>query len=454
MTAGTTGRRTTGRRTAPPRAGTWRNWAGNQRVRPAVVVRPQDAGEVAEAVTAAAAAGQRVTAVGSGHSFTAIAVAEDVQLDLSALSGLESADRRTGLVTVGAGTPLYLLNRLLDQLGLGLSNLGDIDRQTVAGALATGTHGTGRALGGLATQVRGLELVLADGSAVSCSATERPELFSAARVGLGALGVVTSVTLQAEPAFVLHAQERPMPYARVVEELDDLVAANDHFEFFWFPHTERTLTKRNNRVPGGTVRPLPPVRTFLEDEVVGNTVHGLACRLGRARPAWVPRINGAMAQLLGDREYTDVSHRVFVSTRRVRFLEMEYAVPAAAVREALAGIRRAVDVGGFRVSFPVEVRFTAGDDVPLSTAHGRDTAYLAVHMAVGEPYQGYFDAVEQVMGALDGRPHWGKLHSLDAAALRTRYPRFDDFLAVRDACDPEGRFANAHLDRVLGPPGS
>lgn len=430
----------------------WSNWAGNQRVRPARVVRPRDAAEVAEVVVEARGQGQRVKAVGSGHSFTSIAVAPDVQVDLSALSGLVSADRRTGLVTVQAGMPLHRLNRVLDRLGLGLSNLGDIDRQTVAGALSTGTHGTGRAFGGLATQVRGLELVLADGSPVACSGTVRPELFSAARVGLGALGVVTAVTLQAEPAYVLHAQEQPLPYGDVVAGLDDLVDGNDHFEFFWFPHTERTLTKRNNRVPEGTAPgPLPRWRALLEDEVLGNAVHGLACRVGRARPAWIPRINAGVVRLLGDREYVDVSHRVLVSTRRVRFLEMEYAVPAAAARDALTGVRRVIDAQRLHLSLPVEVRFTAGDDIPLSTASGRDSAYIAIHAYAGEPHEVYFREVERVMLDLGGRPHWGKMHSLDAAQLRPRYPRFDEFLAVRDTVDPERRFANDHLDRVLGP---
>lgn len=429
----------------------WHNWAGNQVAHPARVGRPRDLGELVDLVKDAERNGLRVKPIGSGHSFTAIGVTDGVHVRLDRLSRLIAADPSTGLVTVQAGMPLHRLNTLLEDVGLGLSNLGDIDRQTVAGAISTGTHGTGQALGGLAAQVRGLQLVLADGSVVSCSATERPELFSAARVGLGALGILTTVTLQTEPAFTLSAQECPMPLAVVLADLDELVAGNDHFEFFWFPHTETTLTKSNSRLADGApARPLDRRRAFVQDEVFSNGVFGLTCRFGRLFPAAIPRINSATARGLGRRTYSDASYKVFVSSRRVRFVEMEYAVPAEAVREAIAGITRVIDEQGLRVSFPVEVRFTAADDIPLSTASGRASGYLAVHMFKGQPYEKYFGAVEQVMNDLEGRPHWGKMHCQDAASLRSRYPRFGEFLAVRDSVDPHGRFANDYLDRVLG----
>jgi L-gulonolactone oxidase len=415
------------------------------------VVAPASVAELAEVVGAAARAGERVKPIGSGHSFTGIGLTDGIQLSMARLAGLRALDSETGLVTVQAGMPLYRLNELLAGAGLAMSNLGDIDRQTVAGALATGTHGTGRHLGGLATQVRALELALADGSVVRCSPEQDGELFSAARVGLGALGVVSAVTLATEPAFALHAAERPMPLGRVLGELDELVAENEHFEFYWFPHTTKTLTKRNNRLAAGeTPRPLGRRRAFLEDDVISNGAFRLTCELGRAVPAAVPRINQYAARFMGDREYSDASHRVFCSPRRVRFVEMEYAVPRDAVGEAIAGVRRATELPGMTVSFPIEVRFAAPDDIPLSTASGRESAYLAVHMFRGQAFQRYFDEVEAVMGALDGRPHWGKMHSLDAVTLRTRYPRFDEFLAVRKRVDPTGVFRNDYLDRVLG----
>jgi L-gulonolactone oxidase len=430
----------------------WRNWARNQRATPAETHAPSNAAELANLISAAAQRGQRVKAIGSGHSFSGIGVTDGIQVSPRRMARLVSVDTQNGLVTVQAGMPLHRLNALLDAAGLAMSNLGDIDRQTVAGAISTGTHGTGAALGGLATQVRALELVLADGRVVRTDSDNDPQLFEAARVGLGALGVVSAVTLAVEPAFTLRAQDGPMALDGVLSGLDDLVAGNEHFEFYWFPHTEHTLTKRNNRAGDGDPRrPLGKIRRLTEDELLSNGAFWLSCQLGKAAPGLVPGINGLVGRALNAREYTDASYRVFCSPRRVRFMEMEYAVPRAAVREAIAGIRRVVEMDGVRVTFPVEVRFGAGDDIPLSMASGRDTAYLSVHMVAGQPYRRYFDEVEAVMGTLDGRPHWGKMHGRDAEALRGRYPRFDEFLAVRRRVDPGGVFANEYLDRVLGP---
>ena len=430
----------------------WQNWAGNQRMSPAAVAHPATTDEVAALVKDAAAAGQRVKAIGSGHSFTGIGLTDGLLLQLDRCDRLLALDPATGHVTVQAGMPLHALNALLAAHGRGLTNMGDIDRQTVSGAIATGTHGTGRDSAALATQVVALELVLADGSVVTCSADERPEVFAAARVGLGALGVVTTVTLATEPAFLLAADERPEPLDGVLERFEHAIAAQEHAEFYWFPHTDVALTKRNRRTDGPPA-PLSDRRRLLEDEVLANGAFGALCRLGRAVPALVPALNRASARTLGPRSYTDLAPRVYTSPRRVRFVEMEYAVPRAALPAAFAELRGVYDREGLRVSFPVEVRVAPADDVPLSTASGRDTAYVAVHVFAGTPHERYFAAVEEIMVAADGRPHWGKLHTLDAARLRARYPRFEEFTALRDRLDPDGRFANGYLDRVLGPAG-
>jgi L-gulono-1,4-lactone dehydrogenase len=430
---------------------TWRNWAGNQHAEPRAIEHPRDAEEVSLLVKRAAGESQRVKAVGSGHSFTPAAVTDGTLLRLDRMSGVVSSDLASGLVTVQAGTPLHQLNKFLAELGLAMSNLGDIDRQTVSGATSTGTHGTGSRLGGLATQIRGLELVVGDGSIVTCSANERPQLFDCARVGLGALGVVTAVTLQCEPAFLLEADERPMPLDQVMSDLDDLAEANEHFEFYWFPHTDIALTKRNNRLPAGQeARPLKPWREWLEDEFLANTLFNAVCAVGKARPSLVPRLNGTAAKLLGARRFSAPSYEVFTSPRRVRFVEMEYAVPRAAIRDAVQAVRNVIDRDNLRISFPIEVRVTAPDDIPLSTASGRDSAYVAIHRYRGEQFEGYFRAVEKEMKALEGRPHWGKMHWRTQDDLRPVYPRYDDFLAVRDQVDPDRVFANAYLDTVLG----
>jgi L-gulonolactone oxidase len=430
--------------------GGWHNWAGNQRAAARRVVRPAGAAHIAELVGAARAAGDTVRAVGAGHSFTGAAATDGIRLELPTDGGPVSIDGAARQVTVPAGTPLHRLNALLAAAGLAMPNLGDIDRQTVAGAISTGTHGTGGRLGGLATFVSGLELVTGTGETVRCSADSDPDLFDAARVSVGALGVLTEVTLSCVGAFALRADERPLPLAEVLSTLDELVAANDHFEFYWFPYTERALVKRNNRVTDGSARPLPRWRGFLDDELLSNSVFGAVCRLARRAPRLVPTINGVSARALGARTYTAPSHEVFCTPRRVRFVEMEYAVPRAALPAAFAGLRRAVERCGTPVVFPVEVRVAAADGVWLSTSYGRDSAYVAVHQYAGMPYEPYFREVEAVMRDLDGRPHWGKLHTRDAASLDAAYPRFGDFLAVRDRLDPDRVFANDYTRQVFG----
>lgn len=431
---------------------TWGNWAGNQHAEGLEVVHPTDASELAAVVRSAAERGRRVKAVGSGHSFTGVARPDHVMVVLDRMVGVRRADPASGLVTVGAGTPLHVLNRDLARRDLALENLGDIEVQTVAGALSTGTHGTGARFGGLASRVAAVELVLADGSVVRCSPTERPDLFACARVGLGALGVVTEVTLQAVPLFLLQADEGPMALDEVLARFDELADTTDHFEAYWFPHTGNCLVKRNTRLPlDSGAAPLPRWREWFDDELLSNTVFGAVVAAGRRFPAVVPRANRLASRALGARRFTDLSYRVFTSPRRVRFCEMEYAVPRPAAVETVRRLVRAVERSGLRIAFPVELRVAAADDIPLSTASGRDSAYVAVHLPAGEDTTAYFALVARIMDDTDGRPHWGKMHDLDAATLATRYPCFGEFVDVRRQVDPAGVFANAYLDRVLGP---
>ncbi|MFG2053984.1 D-arabinono-1,4-lactone oxidase [Micromonospora sp. NPDC048930] len=427
----------------------WSNWAGNQRST-ALVVRPQTVEEVAAAVRAAADAGRTIRAAGSGHSFTGAAVTDGHRLDLADLATGVHVDTARRLVTVPAGMTLHALNELLATHGLALPNLGDIDAQTVAGALSTGTHGTGGKLGCLSTFVVGLTLVTGTGEVLRCSADEHRDVFAAARVGLGAVGVLVELTLRCVDAFVLRAHERPAALSSVLADLPALVEQHDHVEFYWFPYTARVQVKTNDRVPADD-RPLARWRGWLDDEFLANTVFAGACRLGRAVPALVPGISAVSARALTERTYTGRSDRVFCTPRRVRFVEMEYGLPRAALPTALAELRRIVDGLPFKVQFPVEVRFTAADDIWLSHGYGRDSAYLAIHQYVGAPYEPYFRAFEEVAADLGGRPHWGKLHYRDAASLAPAYPKFGDFLAVRDRLDPGRLFTNPYLDRILGP---
>ncbi|WP_328928074.1 FAD-binding protein [Streptomyces sp. NBC_00190] len=427
----------------------WRNWAGNVSARPARVVTPASVGELQETVRRAAEQGLRVKAVGTGHSFTAAAATDGVLVRPQALAGITSIDREAGTVTVAAGTVLKDLNAALAREGLSLTNMGDIMEQTVSGATSTGTHGTGRDSASIAAQIRGLELVTADGRLLTCSEKENPEVFAAARVGIGALGIVTSITFAVEPLFFLTAREEPMGFDRVTAEFDEHFAENEHFEFYWFPHTGNCNTKRNNRSQGPAAPP-GPVSAWIEDELLSNGIFQAVNSLGRAVPATIPSIARVASRALSARTYTDIPYKVFTSPRRVRFVEMEYALPRERVVEALRELRAMVDGSGMRISFPVEVRTAPADDITLSTASGRETAYIAVHMYRGTPYQAYFTAAERIFTAHGGRPHWGKVHTRDAEYFARLYPRFAEFTALRDRLDPDRVFGNDYLRRVLG----
>lgn len=436
--------------TVSGKSGTWRNWAGNVSARPARQAAPASVGELAEAVRRAAEDGLRVKAVGTGHSFTSVAATDGLLIRPHLLTGIRAIDRDGMTVTVEAGTPLRRLNTALAREGLSLTNMGDIMEQTVAGAVSTGTHGTGRASASLAAQITALELVTADGSVLTCSARENPEVFAAARIGLGALGVLSAITFRVEPVFLLTAREEPMSLSRVLTDFDQLWSENEHFEFYWFPHTERCHTKRNNR-SAGPERPVGRVGAWIEEEFLSNGVWQAANLVGRAFPATVPAIARTASRAWSARSYTDLPYKVFTSPRRVRFVEMEYAVPRAAVTDVLCELKAAVDRSGLRVSFPVEVRTAPADDIPLSTASGRDSAYVAVHMFRGTPYRPYFTAAERIFTAHEGRPHWGKVHTRDAGHLARLYPHFGEFTALRDRLDPQRLFHNDYLRRVLGP---
>ncbi|WP_320780874.1 D-arabinono-1,4-lactone oxidase [Streptomyces sp. CRN 30] len=435
--------------TASGRNGTWRNWGGTVRSRPAREAAPASVEELAAAVRRAAEDGLPVKAVGAGHSFTAIAATDGLLIRPHLLTGIRRVDRDAMTVTVEAGTPLRRLNLALAREGLSLANMGDIMEQTVSGATGTGTHGTGRDSASIAAQIRGLELVTADGSVLTCSEKQHPEVFAAARVGLGALGVVTAITFAVEPLFLLTAREEPMPLDTVLARFDELWAENEHFEFYWFPHTGNTNTKRNNR-SAGPERPVGRLRGLYEDEFLSNGVFQAANWVGRAAPATIPALARVSSRALSARTYTDIPYKVFTSPRRVRFVEMEYAVAREAVVGTLRELKAMVDRSRLRISFPVEVRTAPADDITLSTASGRDTAYIAVHMFRGTPFRSYFTAAEQIFTAHEGRPHWGKLHTRDAEYLSRVYPRFGEFTALRDRLDPDRRFRNDHLRRILG----
>jgi FAD-linked oxidoreductase len=355
-------------------------------------------------------------------------------------------------VTARSGTRLADLNSGLEALGLSLHNMGDIAEQTLAGAISTGTHGTGGHAAGLAAQVVGLELVTGTGELLRATPDEHADVLDVARVGLGALGVLTTITFRVEPLFVLEAEEQPMSWDEALSGFDEMTATADHVDMYWFPHTDRMLTKRNTRRGQDLSlrRPLPRWKSWVDDDFLQNTAFGVLTAAANRSPRVIPRMNRLAASLLSPRSYADVPHRVFTAQRRVVFREMEYAVPREAGLEVLRECRRALDASDLRISFPVEIRVAPADDIPLSTASGRDSFYLAFHTHRDAEHRDYFALLEPILRGHDGRPHWGKVHTLTHEQLAPAYPRFEEFLAMRDRLDPQRVFANDHLRRVLG----
>jgi FAD-linked oxidoreductase len=430
-------------------AGGWVNWAGDQRCRPAAIIRPQTREALAEALATATAAGHRVSVAGSGHSFTETAMTDGTMLRVESLAGVIDADPGSGLVKVGAGTVLAQLNGELAAIGLAMENLGDIDRQTIAGAISTGTHGTGARLRNISAQVEGMELILADGGVRHLSAATDPRLLRAARVGVGALGAIAAITLRCVPAFVLERVDTSRPRKEVLDGFQESADANDHFELFTFPYADSALVLERNRTEQAP-HPRGRAAAYLNDVVLENWALEALSATGKRLPKAIPALSRLAGRLASGSRTVDCSDRVFANDRRVRFTEMEYGVPREHGPEAARRVIEWVRANRYPVFFPIEMRVTAGDDALLSPSHERDTAYIAVHQYRGMEWRPYFEAVEAIMDSYGGRPHWGKRHFQTAATLAPRYPAWAEFQAAREELDPTRAFSNEYATRVLG----
>jgi len=382
----------------------WENWSGSVSTEPAEIYHPETAADLVEVVDRHAPDAS-IRAVGAGHSFTRLGETDDVLAATDRLTGVESVDEDAGRATVRAGTRLEEMNAALADHGLAMANLGDIDQQRLAGAMLTGTHGTGRAFGVLATQIAELELVTAAGEVRTLSPPD-DDVFDAARVSLGSLGLVSTITLDLLPAYDLEVVHRLADLDVALEHFDDLLASNRHAEFFWWPDDDVAEVKTID-APGEAGHPELPGATVTEVD-------------------------------------SGPSHEVFPSVRDVRFNEMEYGVPA---ERGPAAVREIRDLVASRddVEFPVEYRYVRGDGIPLSPAYGRDTVFVAVHKYHEKPYADFFSAAEDVFRSYDGRPHWGKHHGLTSDELSTIYPEWETFQAVREGLDPDGVFLNPYL---------
>ncbi|MEV6278558.1 D-arabinono-1,4-lactone oxidase [Nocardia sp. NPDC051832] len=428
----------------------WVNWAGDQRCAPADVAAPRNRDEIAEILARAAGQGQNVRVAGAGHSFTDAVLTDGTLLNLSNMNRILEVDSASGLVRVEGGLTLNAASNALHASGLAFPNLGDIDVQTIAGATATGTHGTGAGLQNISAALHSVELVLADGSVLELNEAADPAGWRAARVSVGALGVVSAVTLQLVPSFVLEGIERPVPVEEILDDLDSHVDGNEHFEFYMFAHSPLAMTKRNNKTELPE-QPRAKAIDWFADILMSNYMFDGLCRLTKRQPGLIPWIHRGAAYAGSYRRQVDRSYRVFASPRLFRFTEMEYAIPREHSADAIREIKELATK--YQTPMPIEVRWVAPDDAFLSPADGRDTCYIAVHQYQGMEWESFFRACEAVFDRYQGRPHWGKRHFQTADTLRERYPHWDEFAEVRRRFDPKGLFANPYLDRVLGPVG-
>jgi FAD/FMN-containing dehydrogenase len=400
----------------------WKNWAGNVVCQPRVTAVPRDEPAVISCVERAARAGSGLRVAGSGHSFTPLCATAATLVSLERLQGLIAVDRSATAptATAWAGTTIAQLGEPLRAAGVALENQGDVDYQALAGAVATGTHGTGLAFGSLSSCVTALRLVLASGETVPCSPTCEPELFSAARVSLGLLGVVTAITLRVTPAYRLHQRSWVAPFEDTMAQLDEQITANAHFEFFWLPRHDAAVLKALNptAAPVSAAAPVP------------------AALPGTLERYLVP-------------ERVDWSYRVYPSPRMVPFVESEYAVPVERGADCMRELRALMRSRYPAVSWPVEYRTQRADDIMLSPAQGRDSVTLSIHEAPDRPYAAFFAAAEAIFRNHGGRPHWGKLHTLRGRDLRPLYPAWDRFQAVRTRVDPHGLFLTPYLRALM-----
>lgn len=482
---------------------TFTNWAHIHTCTPQRVHYPTCAEQVADIVRQVSESGQSVRVWGSGHSPSDIACSDShlIVMRHPTMSQIVQVDRQRRIVQVEGGATLQQLNETLPQHGLALANLGSISDQTLAGALATGTHGTGWEFGILATTVLALELVLADGSIVQCSREERKDLFLAALCGMGTMGVVTKVTLQCVEDYSLESHQRAMPLMQILDNLDILnplpsvqergdvqhnvtdssgyvqLGENDggedkssgRFRFWWFPHTrDDCIVWRAHKVSADAATPSSAKRSTLQiwidhirDTWIGFHLLQLLLFMSRFLPALVLWINQIFFDIIYRRPRTSVDKSYKVMNFDCLFKQFvnEWAIPAEHTRSALLDLKDFIDSNpNLRVHFPVEVRFVKGDDIWLSPCYGRDSCFIGVIMyrpyGFTVPYEEYFAGFEKIMMRYGGRPHWAKEFTLSPTELKAMYPKWDDFCALRQKYDPHGVFANAWVKRYFIPTSS
>lgn len=427
-----------------PRLIPWRNWSGVQSCLPLERLAPANLDELVQIIRKATG---KIRPVGSGHSFSALVPTDDTLLSLSHFSGLLAHDASSLQAEFASGTPMSSMGAALQEVGQALVNMADTDYQTLAGAISTSTHGTGIGFGSYSSQVCGLQLVSAAGEVLDCSREQNAEVFDAARVSLGALGVVTRVRMQNRAAFRLRERQWLGKTEELLEDIDNLKRDNQHWEMLVVTHSDYALAVALNETEEPNTPPVPP------DEEGGNGFAGMLEGLDtylNDSPALRRTLLNNMRHLASFDDRVDASYEIFANVRNVRFSEMEYSVPAEHGPACLREVLKRIDDGNLRTWMPIEYRYVKADDIPLSMFEGRDSCAISIHQHQSMDYRDFFAAIEPIFWKYQGRPHWGKLHSLGARQLATLYPRWREFTELRRDMDPHGRFVNAHLAGLFG----
>lgn len=427
-----------------PRLIPWRNWSGAQSCLPFERLAPKDLGELVKAIRQAPG---KIRPVGSGHSFSALVPTDGTLLSLSFFNGLLDHDASTLQATFAAGTPMSRMGPALKAVGQALPNMADIDYQTLAGAISTSTHGTGVGFSSYSAGVTGLQLVTAQGEVLDCDANREREVFSAARVSLGALGVATRVRLQNRTPYRLRERQWIARTEELLEDVAKNTRENQHWEMLVVTHSDYALSIALNETTDAPTPPIDPA------EAGGNEFVSIIENLDKYAsdfPQARRTLLNSLRYFASFQDRVAESFEIYANVRNVRFNEMEYSVPAEHGPPCLREILKLIRDKDLRTWFPIEYRYVKADDIPLSMFEGRDSCSISVHQHYTMDHHNFFAAVEPIFWKYAGRPHWGKLHTLNARTLQALYPRWNEFARVRQALDPGGKFLNAHLSSILG----
>ncbi len=424
-----------------------RNWSGYLTWDPKKIFYPESEVKIQKIIKKAISFEQKIRVIGSGHSFSPVCATNDILVSLDKYQGIISVDKEKLTATVKGGTKLFLLNQLLHKEGMAMENLGDIDQQSIAGAISTGTHGTGITFGSLSTQILSISFINGLGEKVTCSKEQNHELFKAAQVSLGTLGIITELTIQCVPSYKLELIIDKTTLEDVLSTYKEINNKNRNFEFYWFPNTEYVMTKICNITDDPVDK--NGLKNYFQDYVLENYAFKLICEFARRFPSksiWTSKFS---AKTISHHRKVNYSHKVLIAPRLVKFNEMEYNVPIEAYDDALKDIVKWINKNNSTVHFPIENRFVKGDDIYLSPAYNRDSAYIACHVYNKKEFTSFFTALEEIFLSYEGRPHFGKINQFNKELMIERYPMFDAFCKLRETHDPSNIFISEYMHTLF-----